>query len=66
MVDQECEQVTVEKNRKIGKFTRAARKKYYKARTKGKRRIIMKNNVNNYKNVMLKMTVGSPTSKLIE
>jgi hypothetical protein len=43
------------------KFTRVARKEYYKAR-----RITMKNNLINYKNVMLKMTVGAPTSKLIE
>jgi hypothetical protein len=72
-LDQECEQVTVEKNGKYQsmlqrKFTRAA-KEYYDARKKEKRthkkkrRIIMKNNLNGYKNVILKMIVGSSTSK---
>jgi hypothetical protein len=72
--DQECEQVTLEKNRKYQsmlqrKFSRAAREEYCKARMKKrgfirrKRRIIMKNNFNGYKNGMLIMRVGSSTSK---
>jgi hypothetical protein len=72
--DQECEQLTVEKNRKYqsmlqGKFIRAATEEYCDVRRKEKgsirrkRWIIMINNLNGYKNVILKMTVGSSTSK---